>query len=66
MAEIVNLRRRRKRKAREEKRGSAAAQRRAHGEAGADKRATSLDQARATRAHEGHRLEGEDEADGEP
>ncbi len=66
MADIVNLRAARKRKARAGKREKAAANRLLHGRDGAETQVAKLVEARTTRVHEGHRLEsGGETRDGE-
>lgn len=55
MAEIVNLRRARKDKARRERDAEAAANRAAHGRTGAEKRTSRLEDDRAQREHAAHR-----------
>jgi hypothetical protein len=59
MAEIVNLRRARKAKAREEKDAEAAANRLLHGRTKADKQRLQAESDRAGRILEGHVLKGE-------
>jgi hypothetical protein len=54
MAEIVNLRRARKGKARREREAEAAANRAEHGRTGAEKRASRLEEERAQRQHAAH------------
>lgn len=54
MAEIVNLRRARKAKARSEREAEAAANRAAHGRSGAEKRTSRLEAERARREHAAH------------
>jgi hypothetical protein len=54
MADIVNLRRARKQKARREREAQADANRAAHGRTGAEKRASRLEEERARRAHAAH------------
>jgi len=70
MAEIVNLRRVKKQRAREAAAQDAAENRVRHGRTGAEKAADRLEQARARRAHEGNRhdpasRQPESESDGE-
>lgn len=55
MAEIVNLRRARKAKARQEREAEAAANRAQHGRSGAEKRTSRLEDERARREHAAHR-----------
>jgi len=57
MADIVNLRRARKQKARREREAQADANRAIHGRTGAEKRATRLEEERARRAHAAHAKE---------
>ena len=59
MAEIVNLRQARKRKARAEKEKTAEANRLAFGRTKAEKLGTKLEKARAEKALEEHRRDGE-------
>jgi hypothetical protein len=68
MAELINLRQVRKRKARAEKDAAAEANRRKHGRSGAEIRATGAERAREAARLEGHRLEGaaKDAAEDEP
>ncbi|MGE0421251.1 MAG: DUF4169 family protein [Reyranellaceae bacterium] len=54
MADIVNLRRARKEKARREREAQAAANRAVHGRSGAEKRASRLEEERARREHAAH------------
>lgn len=54
MADIVNLRRARKDKARREREAQADANRALHGRTGAEKRAIRLEAERAQRAHAAH------------
>ena len=54
MADIVNLRRARKDKARREREAEAAANRAAHGRSGAEKRTSRLEEERARREHAAH------------
>lgn len=54
MAEIVNLRRARKAKARRDREVEAATNRAAHGRTGAEKRTSRLEEERARREHAAH------------
>ena len=58
MADIVNLRTARKRKAREEKERAAEENRVRHGLSGAERRAARVERERADAAHEAHRRDG--------
>jgi len=57
MADIVNLRRARKQKARREREAQADANRAIHGRTGAEKRASKLEEERSRRAHAAHARE---------
>jgi hypothetical protein len=57
MADIVNLRRARKDKARRDREAQASANRAAHGRTGAEKRASRLEEERARRQHAAHASE---------
>jgi hypothetical protein len=59
MADIVNLRRVRKDKARREREAQAATNRAVHGRTGAEKRASRLEEERARREHAAH-IKGDD------
>jgi hypothetical protein len=61
MAEIVNLRRARKQKARAEDAARADANRARFGTPKVERRTREAEQERAARAHQGHKLEGEKE-----
>jgi hypothetical protein len=61
MAEIVNLRRFRKQKARTEREETAEGNRRKHGMAGAEKKQTAAERDLAERKLAGHRMDREDE-----
>ena len=61
MAEIINLKQARKRKARDEKNKAAEANRRAFGRTKAEKQVTKLEKTRAEKLLDGHKL-GNDEA----
>ena len=58
MADVINLRQKRKAKSRDEKGKQAGANRLLHGRTKAEKSLTKAETERATRAHEGHRREG--------
>jgi hypothetical protein len=58
MAELINLRQVRKRKARAEKDAAAEANRRKHGRSGAEIRATGAERERETARLDGHLLDG--------
>ena len=60
MVEIINLRRVRKQKQRSDAAQQAAENRALHGRTKADKQKDAQEQARAERAHDGHKLDEED------
>lgn len=62
MADIVNLRQVRKRKARDDKEKTAEANRMAYGRSKAEKQGTKLEQARADKVLDAHRKEEKDDA----
>jgi hypothetical protein len=59
MGDVVNLKRVRKARERAQKQADAAAKRSAFGRQAPERKATEHEQAKATRAHEGHKLDKE-------
>lgn len=57
MADVINLRRERKRKARAEAEAQAARNRARHGRSNAERATDQAEKERASRAHDGHKIE---------